>query len=483
MKMKKKVLSVAVLAALGAGAAQAVNVSEDGTGQVILFPYYTVQGNEETYLQVTNTTGMGKAVKIRFREAANSNEVLDFNIYLSPYDVWTGTITDAGEGAGIRTDDTSCTVPYLGSTPEPFRTYKMPDGATAKDTKEGYVEIIEMGSIAVDNPHSVVDHDGDGHADFEHIDGVPENCDTFLNNWKSAGTWATSGGAVGLLPPSGGLFGALSIINANSGSQVGVNATSLEAVYDRVNHYDPGNDLPTLELASPAISVILANDGLGNAAQLYVDDWTPSGVRAAANAVSATLTAASVMNGYSVNVDNYAASAWVITFPTRWMYSDQLNSNQAPFSAPFTSTGCEDVSLTLYDREEHSVTNEDIDFSPRPVVPGKALCNEVNVLQFGESHVFSSDLTTFKIPENDLPGNKGWLNMTFSGSQVLSGNANGNYYEGLPVIGFKAKVLGNGALPRAGSYGSAVNHVYNRVISGANGTPGVPAYSTAAPSS
>ena len=84
MKMKKKILSAAVMAAaLGAGSAQAANLSSDGTGQVLLFPYYTVQGNNETLLTIVNTTDKGKAVKVRFREAFNSREVLGFNLYLA----------------------------------------------------------------------------------------------------------------------------------------------------------------------------------------------------------------------------------------------------------------------------------------------------------------------------------------------------------------------------------------------------------------
>jgi hypothetical protein len=58
-----------------------------------------------------------KAVKVRFIEALDSQEVLDFNLYLSPNDVWAGVITanPNGDGAIIRTADTSCTVPELGT--------------------------------------------------------------------------------------------------------------------------------------------------------------------------------------------------------------------------------------------------------------------------------------------------------------------------------------------------------------------------------
>ena len=45
-------------------------------------------------------TDQVKAIKVRFREAQNSAEVLDFNLYLSPFDVWTAKITDSDADDG-----------------------------------------------------------------------------------------------------------------------------------------------------------------------------------------------------------------------------------------------------------------------------------------------------------------------------------------------------------------------------------------------
>ena len=49
MKMKKKILSAAVTAVLDASSAQAVTLTDDGQGGLLLFPgYYTVQDNYAT---------------------------------------------------------------------------------------------------------------------------------------------------------------------------------------------------------------------------------------------------------------------------------------------------------------------------------------------------------------------------------------------------------------------------------------------------
>ncbi len=104
----KKSLHVA-LAGLGtlglAGAADAVMVNPNGLGQVLIYPYYTVRSpagaglaSYNTLLSIVNTTTSTKAVKVRFREGKASAEVLDFNVFLSPLDVWTAAVEPLGAG-------------------------------------------------------------------------------------------------------------------------------------------------------------------------------------------------------------------------------------------------------------------------------------------------------------------------------------------------------------------------------------------------
>jgi hypothetical protein len=120
--MNRNNLTTAVIAGIAgvagiANMASAVNLNPDGLGQVLLYPYYTVNSGQQTLLSVVNTTAVGKAVKVRFLEGYNSREVLDFNLFLSRFDVWTATVfslSDAGisgDGAAIFTTDKSCTAP------------------------------------------------------------------------------------------------------------------------------------------------------------------------------------------------------------------------------------------------------------------------------------------------------------------------------------------------------------------------------------
>ena len=45
----------------------AVRVSTTGTGQVLLFPYYTTQNGNTSLISLVNTTRQGKAVRVNFR--------------------------------------------------------------------------------------------------------------------------------------------------------------------------------------------------------------------------------------------------------------------------------------------------------------------------------------------------------------------------------------------------------------------------------
>ena len=68
-------------------------------------------------IAIINASNAAKAVKVRFLEGYNAREVLDFNVFLSEYDVWTGSVfalADVGlpgDGAALLTADRSCTAP------------------------------------------------------------------------------------------------------------------------------------------------------------------------------------------------------------------------------------------------------------------------------------------------------------------------------------------------------------------------------------
>ncbi|MCU7886360.1 MAG: hypothetical protein KZQ82_19400, partial [Candidatus Thiodiazotropha sp. (ex Lucinoma annulata)] len=104
---------IALLLMVTASTTFAVHINHDRTGQVALLPYYTVNNNFITNFTITNTTGLWKVVRVRMLESRNSGDLLNFNVYLSPYDVWNGTLRKNPTTGlpNLISEDESCTYP------------------------------------------------------------------------------------------------------------------------------------------------------------------------------------------------------------------------------------------------------------------------------------------------------------------------------------------------------------------------------------
>lgn len=90
--------AIAALLCMGVlPAAQAVSLPPDGRGQALIYPYYTVQDNNDTLFSIvvpnsdlsSTKVDQGKALKVRFYEGRNGRVVLDFNLYLAENTTWT----------------------------------------------------------------------------------------------------------------------------------------------------------------------------------------------------------------------------------------------------------------------------------------------------------------------------------------------------------------------------------------------------------
>ncbi len=444
--MKKKLLMTAMVAALGGvGTAQAVHVNSDGHGQVLLYPYYTVQNGFDSYINLVNTTNKVKAVKVRFLEGKNSQEVLDFNLYLSPHDEWSGVIvkTTAG-GAALKSNDTSCIAPKQlpaidpAVTGELFRNYAYASDtvSTIARTSEGYVEVIEMGVVT--DPASVA-------AATHGANGVPANCALIRTNAsENGGLFNAAAGVNGIGRPEGGLYGFVTLINVNSGLKTTVDAVALDNFYVGIAatsdlHNPPGTIEPSLDAVDTAAEIID-----GNAVVNYTTSRTLP-----IDHVSALLTRASISNDYAIDqgaLSRNSKTDWVITFPTKRFYVQDAAVPVTPFTEKWTgSHSCDEISLVYFDREErqHVVTLADDDFSPpppAPTVPRNTLCNEVNTLSIkpfnsGTSYktLFGAEFTNASFTVEDAGFKAGWMELSFA--NVLPGST---AIRGLPVIGFAA---------------------------------------------
>lgn len=479
---KRKVLMSAVAAGLGVAgtAAHAVYQNPNGQGQALIYPYYTVQRDFNTYISVVNTTTAVKVVKVRFREGKNSREVLDFNLYLSPNDVWTGAVVPSGTTATspgrLITADTSCTNPAIPATGVDFRNYLYSgtfddDLGTGLDrTREGYLEMIEMGTLdPATSPGNFAVHGSSG---------APP-CGSRLAG-AAVPTPGQTEVAARILAPTGGLNGTATLINVQGGADAGYNAVALSNMTALAIYRDIGDDTPNFTNAD-LNSIVVTGNNAYRSTWLFGED-----------AVSSTIMHSNVINEYVLDTGTKSNSDWVMTFPTKHHYVDSVAAI-SPFTTIQDDTGaCETIAFSYFNREERGATAGSGDFSPLP--PGatpSSLCWESTVVSIrnGAAHVPTGTESGVLGSVNTANVNvtagfqNGWANLAFRGTNATTtgllsevgsstialatgtATAGAQTYRGLPVVGFMVRTFDNGTLTCGtascqGKYGSAFEHKY-----------------------
>jgi hypothetical protein len=517
--MKRNSLTTALLAGLAGAAglattASAVNLNPDGLGQVLIYPYYTVDGGNQTLVSVVNTTNRVKAVKVRVLEQLNSKEVIDFNLYLSPFDVWVGAIFDdgaAGTGPGaLVTSDTSCTVPRITGV-VPFRNYQYsgsnrdhpsalaPIQSSLERSRAGHIEMIEMGLLRTGTASTQLAEEA------THVNGVPLNCNALVAAWTPpAGGWLQSPGfgTTNIDLPAGGLFGAGALVDVANGTLLAYNAEAIEGFYSNSTapgalHAAPGTVDPDLRDADNGGGTVTTYVFAQNGAAVIAESF-PVGLTVP-NPVSLVFMHDAIYNEYNTETALSAASEWVVTFPTKRYYVDFAAGSAIP---PFTDiyrddgSACEILTLSFWDREERvpGTAPGIVDFSPPPPEPEivlPALCYEANVLTFNQSQVgggtgassilgagqingsgpFAFNLNTTTISGSVFQN--GWLKMEFDnpltgGEENVLTTPDLSQYFGLPAIGFwAANYVNAGAQPGLlANYSGAFRHRASRANSG-----------------
>lgn len=498
--MNKKLLALSVAAAVGgvsgsamAQTATALEFNGDGVGHMLVQPYFTAQNGNSTLINLVNTdTQEGKAVKVRFRSAGNSDDVLDFQVFLSPGDVWTANVSEGADGkALLTTADKSCTVPAIPAEGVSFITNNLPPSASdevkAEWTREGYVEFLNMGDIATSSDTTSAAYKL--YTAVKHVNGVAPCTTSLLTNSASV--------RAGLAAPTTGIAGNWIVINVPTAASWAGEAAAIEArvgaggapgtgaiVYHTQNGEQftlPGGttvgdftadpllikagkvanfDLP--DLSTPYLAAAGYTDAL-------VDDATEQ-----AGLLTGALAVSSVANEFLTVSSIAAETDWVFSMPTRryhvaYDYTVTGAGEKRVFNvagaalttaatASYFYSGNTDVSGNLicvklnavksYDQEENTAT-AGVVFSPGTIETVK-FCGEGTVLKFNGSNVLGASVATASLSNGYQAG---WTTIDTS---------NGGF--GLPVLGQSfVKATNSGvAAGVSGNFGAGFKHRVTR---------------------
>lgn len=486
-RVLKNNVAAGKLAAPAAGvAANFLTPTSTGIGHILFVPYFTTQNGNGTLLNLVNHDQVnGKAVKLRFRGAANSDDLFDISIFLSPGDHWAANISADGELSALSTDDTTCTLPSIAQIKETkgkFSTNRVLNNAAA-ETREGYVEILNMADIVPGTElfkavkHASVNGTWKAPCDQAVMDkqALPLSNDATSPNEPTARGYSW---------PTGGLSVNWSIVNTTTraswtGEGVALRATPTRTI-DQAGAANLVFSPQTAEIvADNAIAALTADpllrlapgaDGRVRSANYdFPDLSTPytGGVNGAtpeaqANELASALETYSISNEFVTNAAVNFATDWVFAMPTR-RYAVALNyvtkkpaynmnyvgfptgGNQ--YFSPANMSVNKDLRLCVdagqlkaFDREEMSRTTFVI--SPDDVL---RFCGEAAVLTFNDQpSVLGAKLTAQNIPTKFVDG---WMQIQTPGTG-----------SGLPVMGYATVKALDAA---GGNYGGTWMHRTN----------------------
>jgi hypothetical protein len=349
-------------------------------------------------------------------------------------------------------------------------------------TMEGYIEIIEMGSVLGGSKlETAVTHNGNGVA----------LCTTSVLQPATDSEFDPIITQINdqLCAPSGGLFGDISYVNVESGVDYSADAIALDNFRDTRQYAAPGSIQPTLAQVDPPVSVVFDS---GVNPRVVQTDWTTV-VGNNIDAISALFMQQHVYNTYVLDKDTKSGTNMVFTFPTKRFYYDfsalsgpapGVNEVQGLFQRNLGVNGaCDDISAIIYDREERTARGTLAPSPPRPGAAANQMCWEANVVKINGTDLLGSvNATTIGVNYEH-----GWIDFAFAtvvspvgftAHQLVAPteattvvdvdgvteSLNATYF-GLPVVGFAVQSFENGNVAgMLSNYGGNFIHKGQRSI-------------------
>lgn len=418
MTLTKKVLASAIGALVLSGSAVAASVTAAGTsladvsvggkGDLLVAPLFMTGGGWETELKVVNTDTINSVVaKVVIHAPTDSSELRDFLIYLTPGDVWTGTIKQVnGVARIISTDDSAVIAPVVAGTltgqfcPTGTSTKTGFDIELTQNVASGYVNIFETRLVT-----------GLGSAPVKKADLLKKYSDLCVAGTPIAAT-----------DTANVLSGTTKITNPGNGNQLSLPMQAIKN-YGNSTYHSVGQ---LTSFADPAISTKTDVEGA-----IWATDFVVP---------------------YKVGGNNLTFAS--VTFPTKEAFWSAAAARATTQYTGFTAvprvagkpfSGAPVVAYQVRDEQENI---KGCNFSPCATA---SLVNEVSLVQVSPggtsegttaTNVFTEDFTT------------GWVNMSIQPQVSAATNTNAAR-SGAPAIVTVLQWVDMGAQGIQGSWGYA----------------------------
>jgi hypothetical protein len=486
--MKQAFKPLGIAAAVAAATSGYVNaqpsVPNNDLGDLALVPYYTVNEGFVTGIHIVNTSNATQVVKFRFRRATDSMDALDFNVIMSPKDVYAGFLSQRPNGEIVwQAGDNSCTAPQTTNG-----VIAMPD-IFRPDAETGYVEIIGMAEA--DN-NQAISHSAKHVVTANNPEGIPRSCEAVrgafladglptrpgIVNYNTAWTRDLSdfdgdGSTSEIVAnsfndASNALKVSYFIQDFNSGLEFGDNAVMIadfmaeasmtNQEFGTISGDLNGFDYPDLNGAGPV------NRAASGDTPKF--DLLRSG---------SVLGAQAIYNEWSNNPSNDVDLDWVVTLPGQYtmlnllQYEESIKPSNAwaptisdsntpqqnpgcPWTTTTTAPACDfrdqpvELTFEAYNREELTPAPGDRGLVVSPAPPGVRptvyLPKEANVITFGDGEVFGEEDANVSA---DLAQPFGWVSAsvrpwseTFRGRVCTYPEALDSNFDTPPLAGAEA---------------------------------------------
>ena len=411
--MFKKRVVAALSAALLAGSAAAVELSAGEKGEVLIAPMIMAGGGWESELRVVNTDVLNSAVvKVAFHAPGRSEEILDFLIYLSPGDVWRGTVVKNANGhLGVNSaDGSSILANETGGCPVP--------PAVATSFNSNTVQTTVPADFAYVNFFQARTFPGNG-------DGAVISKAAILAAYSAAcvaGTPITPADTHNLLA------GDVTLSNAQNGNILRLNLTALSNVNNNQYH---------VATRYTGFSNITSNNHLG-VIKPFVED---------------ALWAQNFAVPFDVTAGNQTFAT--VTFPTK----EAVLLSPATQYAPFP--GSPTVGLRIRNEEEEVIGVAGCLVSPCAPTQTNSLPNELNVVELRSG---AGENTASVLHTRDF--GRGWVNVNIQGD--VSDTRSNPAWNNFGVLGAPAIATTIQWSQRGGSLQGVWNYAPRTYTPGAN---------------